>query len=147
MSVGRGGFSLSGHDAIRPEFYCVCYNGPAPDMDETEGWKVKTTDVPNKHPFFAQLKSVNYLQNALNIMDAQDSQLDLGIFLNADGTISEGPHMNVGIITHEGVVKVPPFEGCLAGCTMSRIMELIPGFAEQGLLEGIVGVVQVCFIQ
>lgn len=49
----------------------MCYNGPSPDIDETQGWTVKTSPIPNKPGPFAEVKSVNYLQNALNLMDAQ----------------------------------------------------------------------------
>ena len=36
-----------------------------------QGWKVKTSPVPIKDPYFATLKSNNYLPNALLALDAQ----------------------------------------------------------------------------
>ncbi len=36
-----------------------------------QGWKVKTSPVPIKDPYFATLKSNNYLPNALVALDAQ----------------------------------------------------------------------------
>ncbi len=44
--------------------------------DGVEGMRVKTSIVPPKHDYFATLKSTNYLQNALALMDAQDSDID-----------------------------------------------------------------------
>lgn len=140
LSAGRGGFTLSGHDCLQPEFYCIFYSGPHTPLDEIRGWSVKSSPVPNKPGVFAELKSVNYLQNALNLMDAQDDGLDQGVFVRPDGTIAEGPNLNVGIVTAEGVVRVPPFEECLAGVTMSRIMEMIPLYGDA--LEEITGVEQ-----
>lgn len=40
------------------------------------GWRVKTSPVPIKAPFFAGLKSNNYLPNALNLMDAEAEGFD-----------------------------------------------------------------------
>ncbi len=40
------------------------------------GWRVKTSPVPIKPPFFSLIKSNNYLPNALNLMDAQAEQYD-----------------------------------------------------------------------
>jgi 4-amino-4-deoxychorismate lyase len=143
LSAGRGGFSLSGNDCISPEFYCIFYTGPHRDIDETVGWRVKPSIIQNKPGIFSELKSVNYLQNALNVMDAQDDGLDQGVFMYDDGTVCEGPNLNIGIITKEGVVRTPEFKECLAGCTMTRILELIPEFVEKDLLEGVTGYEQV----
>lgn len=73
----------------------------------------------------------------------QEAGLDQGIFVHEDGTICEGPNLNLGIVTREGIIVVPPFEGALAGCTMSRIMELVPHYMQLGISEDIVGIRQV----
>jgi 4-amino-4-deoxychorismate lyase len=143
LSAGRGGYSLSGYDCIKPEFYCAFYNGPYTPVEPTEGWTVVSSPIPNKPGIFAEIKSNNYLPNVLNLMDAQDRGANQGIFINPDGTICEGPNLNVGIITKEGMIQVPPFKECLAGCTMQRIMELIPHFLASGEeMEYITGIQQ-----
>ena len=38
--------------------------------------QVKTSPVPAKDPYFSSLKSTNYLQNALNVLDAQSEGFD-----------------------------------------------------------------------
>lgn len=68
--------------------------------------QVKTSQVPAKNPYFATLKSTNYLVNALCLMDAEAEGFDQGIFLDSDGFIAEGPNMNVAIITHDGTFVV-----------------------------------------
>lgn len=51
-----------------------------------------------------------------------------GLFTDPDtGHILEGPNSNVAIITQDDVLVVPPFDDCLAGVTMQRLLELIPG--------------------
>jgi hypothetical protein len=137
LSAGRGGFSLSGRDTLGAEFYCIFYNGPDPERDPTIGWKVKPSEVPNKPGKFAELKSTNYLQNAMNLMDAQDGGFDQGVFVHPDGTLCEGPNLNFALIK-DGVVRTPEFKDCLAGCTMQRIIDLIPEYAADDLLEGVV---------
>ena len=119
------GYSLSGNDTLRSEFYAIFYNGPWTPDDISKPWKVWSSEIPNKPGEFAQVKSVDYLQNAMSLMEAQANGADHGIFLNSDGTICEGNTYNVGLITHDGVLKTPPFESCLAGCTLSRIIKLL----------------------
>jgi len=96
---------------------------------------VKTSPVPIKHPFFAGLKSTNYLPNALCLMDAQAVGFDQGIFLDAQGRVAEGPNMNLGILTHDGTLVVPPFDATLAGITVRRMLELAEDAVAKGQME------------
>ncbi len=41
------------------------------------------------------------------------------------GFVAEGTTMNLGVITHDGEVVIPPFEQSLAGCTARRLMAVI----------------------
>ena len=126
---------------------------------DVQGWKVKTSPVPIKDPYFATLKSNNYLPNALLALDAQlegfdqvnplwrdlMQSMDLevhdrssvmpaqrtsahalqGVFVDSEGYVAEGSVMNIGIITQEGELVVPPFEQALAGCTLKRLLHLL----------------------
>lgn len=47
------------------------------------------------------------------------------MWITQDGLIGEGPSMNVGFVTQEGVFRSPPFDDILAGCTVTRVMELV----------------------
>ena len=125
-----------------------------------QGWKVRTSPVPIKDPYFATLKSNNYLPNALVALDAQLEGFDQvrhhpitagyqkvyheemnivstlkgfeilithaqGVFVDSNGYVAEGSVMNIGIITHEGELVVPPFDQALPGCTLKRLLQLI----------------------
>ena len=68
--------------------------------------QVKTSPVPAKDPYFATLKSNNYLVNTLALLDAESEGVDQGIFLDAEGRVAEGPNMNVAMITHDGTFVV-----------------------------------------
>ncbi|KAL4447823.1 hypothetical protein ABPG75_005042 [Micractinium tetrahymenae] len=139
LSAGRGGFGLSGSECLNSAFYCVVYTHEKGEekLDEyLRGWRVKTSPVPIKAPFFAGLKSNNYLPNVLNLMDAEAEGFDQGIFVDADGNVAEGPNMNMACLLDDGTLVVPPFDSCLAGITIQRMMQLLPG-AIQGGMEGI----------
>jgi 4-amino-4-deoxychorismate lyase len=58
----------------------------SPDTYYTEGMKVITSTVPIKPPFFARVKSNNYLPNALVVLEAKDHGVDNGIFIDERGT-------------------------------------------------------------
>ena len=76
LGAGRGGFGLSGAECLGPTFYCQVYTTPVGDIDSERALTVKTSEVPIKPPYFAGVKSNNYLPNALNVMDAQADGFD-----------------------------------------------------------------------
>ena len=170
LGAGRGGFGISPLECLQTSFYCMVYK--APPLDPTKGWTVKTSPVPIKDPYFATLKSTNYMPNALVALDAQLEGFDQvchlccqrmhrglqhhhdrswpvhksrvwsrshacllsltsvgpvlqGVFVDSEGYVAEGPVMNVGVITHEGEMVMPPFEQTLAGVTLQRLMLLV----------------------
>ena len=45
--------------------------------------------------------------------------------MDSEGFVAEGSVMNIGIITHEGELVVPPFEQTLAGVTLQRLLHLL----------------------
>ncbi|CAK0782703.1 hypothetical protein CVIRNUC_005898 [Coccomyxa viridis] len=124
LGAGQGGFGISPLECLQPSFYCMVYqNRDVPD--HSKGWKVRTSPVPIKDPYFATLKSNNYLPNALVALDAQLEGFDQGVFVDSQGYVAEGSVMNIGIITQEGELVVPPFEHALAGCTLKRLLHLV----------------------
>jgi 4-amino-4-deoxychorismate lyase len=66
---------------------------------QIKGVSVVTSKIPIKPPFFATVKSTNYLPNALVVADAKSRGAEYGIWLTADGAhVAEGPSMNVGFV-------------------------------------------------
>ena len=49
------------------------------------------------------------------VADAHERGADYGVWITQDGLIGEGPSMNIGFVTQEGVFRSPPFEDILAG--------------------------------
>jgi 4-amino-4-deoxychorismate lyase len=139
LSVGQGGFGLSAAECVGSSFYVMIFRGQiSPESYYTEGMKVITSNVAIKPPYFAQVKSTNYLPNALVILDAKDHGADNGIFIDERGLVGESSNMNVAFVTHDRVFRHPKFDAILSGITIQRIMELAQQLVQQGDLKDIV---------
>lgn len=103
---------------------------------------MKTSPVPMKPPFFAALKSTNYLPNALAVMDAEAEGFNQGIFVDGSGNVAEGPNMNVAVLLHDGTFVVPPFDASLAGITVQRALLLLEGAVARGTVDGVARIEQ-----
>jgi 4-amino-4-deoxychorismate lyase len=139
LSAGQGGFGLASTECIGSSFYVMIFRGQTyPDTYYTEGMKVITSTVPIKPPFFARVKSNNYLPNALVILEAKDHGVDNGIFIDEQGMVGESSNMNVAFVTHDRVFRHPKFDVILSGITVQRMMDLAKRLVEQGELRDIV---------
>jgi 4-amino-4-deoxychorismate lyase len=139
LSVGPGGFGLSPAECTGSSFYVMIFKGTSsPERFYTQGMKVVTSSVPIKPPFFARVKSNNYLPNALVILDAQDHGADNGVFIDERGFIGECSNMNVAFVTRDRVFRHPAFDSILTGITIQRIFHLARRLVDAGELQDIV---------
>jgi len=139
LSAGPGGFGIAPTECVGSSFYVVVFKGESyPDSFYTEGMTVVTSTVPIKPPFFARLKSNNYLPNVLVVLEAKERGADNGIFIDQRGMVAEGSIMNVAFVTKERLFRHPPFEAILSGITVQRIFSLARRLVEQGDLKDIV---------
>jgi 4-amino-4-deoxychorismate lyase len=139
LSAGPGGFGLAPSECIGSSFYVIIFRGQAsPDSFYTDGMKVVSSTVPIKPPFFARVKSNNYLPNVLVVMEAKDRGADNGIFIDEHGFVGESSNMNVALITPQRIFRHPKFDAILSGITVQRIMQLAQHLVEQGDLRGVV---------
>ncbi|KAM7252501.1 hypothetical protein ACFE04_024384 [Oxalis oulophora] len=135
LTAGPGNFLLSPSGCPTSAFYAVV-------IDETfsqrkEGVKVITATVPMKPPTFATMKNVNYLQNVLTLMEAEERGAFATIWIDDEGYIAEGPNVNVAFITKDKELILPIFDKILRGCTAKRLLELAPKLVEQGRLKSV----------
>ena len=138
VSAGPGGFGLAPSECVSSSFYVMIFSPqPEPERFYTEGVKVVTSTVPIKPPFFARVKSTNYLPNALVIMEAKDHGADNGVFIDARGLVGESSHMNVAFVTPDRVLRHPTFDAILTGITVQRILQLAQRLVDQGALRAI----------
>ncbi len=116
---------LNPTDCDRPTLYVLVYTHRS-TVNVIKGWRVKTCPIAPKPPLFSKMKSVEYLTNTLALLDAHDDGFDQGIFVDHEGVVTEGPNMNVAMVTQEDELVVAPFDHALSGLTMQRVMEIVP---------------------
>jgi len=134
-----GDFLLSPRGCTGPAFYAVVIAAAAAATrrsQQNDGVKAITATVPMKHPFFAGIKSVNYLPNALALAEAEARGAYAPVWVDEEGCVAEGPTMNVAFVTAAGDLVLPAFDRVLGGCTAKRMLALAPRLVEAGLLRG-----------
>ncbi|GJN35709.1 hypothetical protein PR202_gb24511 [Eleusine coracana subsp. coracana] len=139
LTAGPGDFLLSPKGCSGPAFYAIvtAATTSASSLQSREGVKAITTSVPMKHPFFAGMKSVNYLPNVLAVMEAEERGAYSSVWIDEEGYVAEGPTMNVAFITKYGELVLPAFDKILSGCTAKRLLALAPKLVESGLLKSV----------
>jgi 4-amino-4-deoxychorismate lyase len=138
LSAGPGGFGLASGECVGSSFYVIVFSAELyPESYYTQGLKVVTSTVPIKPPFFARVKSTNYLPNVLVVLEAKDRGADNGIFIDERGMVAEGSNMNVAFVTRDRVLRHPRFDSILSGLTVQRVLQLARRLVEQGDLKDI----------
>jgi branched-chain amino acid aminotransferase len=136
VSRGPGGFSASPYESLDRQVYIVVTaHHELPREKYEEGVRLRTSRVPIKQEFFANIKSCNYLPNVLMKKEAEDAGVDFTVSLDERGFLGEGPTENVGFITRDREFLVPRFDRILKGITVSRMMELVRPLVESGELR------------
>ncbi|KAF8055828.1 hypothetical protein HT031_006603 [Scenedesmus sp. PABB004] len=135
VSRGRGTFGLA--DAERPGLYAVlstemCYVGEA-ELDRDEGWAAVASPVDPPSPYFTAMRSTSDMPAALAQLEAMSRGADLGIFVDADGTVLRGPDCTIAMLTRDGTLVVPPDESGLAGMAARNVAALAPQHADEDL--------------
>ncbi|KAK9817533.1 hypothetical protein WJX74_009766 [Apatococcus lobatus] len=126
-TAGRGDFSLSS-SSCKAAFYCVVFVDShmslTDDQREISGIRVRTSSVPCKPEYLAAFKSTNYLPNALSLMSAEAHGMDQAVFVTADGYVAEATNANIGIVTRDDELIVPPFDHSLRGLTADTMLQM-----------------------
>jgi branched-subunit amino acid aminotransferase/4-amino-4-deoxychorismate lyase len=125
ISRGPGSLGVDPNDCPESQLYVVVYNLKKPFMVlHPEGASMKASSVPVKKPFFAGVKSCNYLPNVLMKKESVELGVDFVAGFDEEGMLAEGATENVGIVTQDRRLLFPKTEGVLCGTTMMRIMDL-----------------------
>jgi len=124
LSRGHGSMSVYPHEVISPNLYILLgkWERP-PERYFKTGMTAVTSPTGMRSPISPQVKSVNYLSNALMELAAKNSGADTAIAVDAAGNITEGSNKNVVIIDKEGTMHVPPYASILRGTTLARALE------------------------
>ena len=138
LSRGPGSFSTNPFDCPSSHMYVIVirYKGVPEDV-LGKGTCIITSRVPPKRPFYARIKSCNYLPNVLMKMEAVKRGCPYAVALDEEGFLTEGSTENVGIVSRDGMLKFPGFERTLAGTTVRRVFDLAQTLVNQGLISGV----------
>lgn len=152
LSAGRGDFFVSPrglreHGAIDDEieggasFYVIVHRSGGKAL-MSAGVAEATVGVPLKTKLLANIKSNNYLLNAMTAMEAEDKGGALGVQLDENGCIVESSIASIAIVTPAGVLKAPTFDLALASTTLLRAFDLARKAVSSGELPVLTGVEQ-----
>ncbi len=138
LSRGHGGMSVFPQETKSPNLYVLIDLIPAAEERfYTKGMIAATSSAPMRPPVSPQVKSVDYLSNALMELSARDSRADAAIAVDASGNITEGSNKNVAIVDRDGVFRTPPLDKVLHGTTLLRALELAEELKTNGIVTAI----------
>ena len=138
LGRGPGSLGINPHDCPRASLYVIAYAGHPPFMQtHPDGARIITSRIPIKPGFFATIKTVNYLPNALMKLEAVQADVDFAVAFDDDGHLAEGATENFGIVTADQRLRLPRTEHILAGTTMNRAAELAAQMVAENLLRSV----------
>ena len=138
VSRGHGSMSVYPHEAITPNLYVLIGRfSPAPERYFKTGLIAATSPTQMRPPISPQVKSVDYLSNALMELSAKGSGADAAIGIDNSGNITEGSNKNVAVVGRDGILRVPPPEKILRGTTLARAMEMAPELVKKKIISGV----------
>lgn len=127
VTRGEGSLGIDPRKCARPSLFIIADELSVMDVsDNSRGIRLhvaQTRRLPVQC-LDPKIKSLNYLNNILARIEANQVGMDEALMLNLDGYVSEGSVDNIFIIAH-GVLKTPPLsDGLLAGVTRAVIIDV-----------------------
>lgn len=139
VSRGPGGFTTNPYECPSSQIYIViCRPSEYPEAHYKKGVAIKSSDIPIKRSYFANIKSCNYLPNVLMKKEAVDAGVQYTISIDENGFLGEGSTENIGLVTSVLTLKLPRFSRILKGTTVTRVAELAESLVLEGKLKQVV---------
>ncbi|MDR3602462.1 MAG: branched-chain-amino-acid transaminase [Desulfosporosinus sp.] len=127
VSRGKGDLGLDPLKCSRAAIFCIAAQIKIFEQSMYEhGLEVKTVAIRRNNPdsLSPRIKSLNYLNNILAKIEANQAGVVEGIMLNQDGYVAEGTSDNI-FIYRDGVLRTPPLSaGILEGITRDSVLRL-----------------------
>ncbi|MEK2645247.1 aminotransferase class IV [Bdellovibrio sp. BCCA] len=138
ISRGPGGFTTNPYDSIASQLYLVVTSyAPISEEKYQNGVKVGKSKVAPKEPWFATIKSCNYLPNVMMKKESVDRKIDFTIGIDPQGFLTEGSTENIVLVDKNKNLLRPKLRQILKGTTMMRSFELAGALLDEGLLSSI----------
>ncbi|QDK37538.1 aminotransferase class IV [Bdellovibrio sp. NC01] len=138
ISRGPGGFTTNPYESVSSQMYLVATTlKPMPAEKYEVGVACGKSEIPPKDPWFARIKSCNYLQNVLMKKESVDRKLDFTVSFDAQGNLTESSTENIVILDKNGILVRPTLNQILKGTTMMRSFELAEALVKSGDIKAI----------
>ncbi|MGE4130452.1 MAG: aminotransferase class IV [Bdellovibrionales bacterium] len=125
LTRGPGSFSPNPMDSVGTQLYAAITKVKIPTAQSyVNGCSAMISEIPAKPGFYAQIKSLNYLQNVLMSRECKMRGFDFSVCVDESGRLAEGATENIMIITPELDLIVPRFDYTLRGTTVTQVMKL-----------------------
>ena len=121
ITRGAGGRGLMPPDTVKPTIIMSCT--PAPQKTNRAEMIIAQTVRRNEHSPLSQIKSLNYGDNLLALLEAQEKSTEDSILLNSAGNVCCTTTGNIFICENRKIVTPPLDDGILAGITRQKIIE------------------------
>ncbi len=129
LGRGCGGLGVDPGECPETSLYMVATKGsPLQESFWQKGLTAAKSDIPAKQEWLAQIKSTNYLANALMAMEAREKGVDLTFSFDEQGYLAEAAIANVAMVDREGRLLLPNFRNALPGTTAILAMDLAKAF-------------------
>ena len=127
VTRGAGDLGIDPRKSHRPTVFIIAdLISVYPKEMYEKGMSIITSSVIRNHPnaLSARIKSLNYLNNILAKIEANDAGASEAVMLNHEGNVSECTADNIFIV-REGQVQTPtPSDGILEGVTRKVMLQL-----------------------
>lgn len=129
LGRGCGGLGVDPAECPESSLYMVATRSrPMPESFWQKGLTAARSAIPAKQEWLAQIKSTNYLANALMTREAREKGVDVTFSFDENGFLAEAAIANVAMVDREGRMLMPEFRRALPGTTSLRAMELARAF-------------------
>ncbi|WP_019415099.1 branched-chain-amino-acid transaminase [Paenisporosarcina sp. TG20] len=127
VSRGKGSLGLDPSSCFQPRVIVIAEKLAlfAQELYRT-GLRIGSVATRRSRPdvLSPQVKSLNYLNNILVKIEANQAGVDEALMLNDQGYVTEGSADNIFIIKNGTIITPPVYLGALEGITRNAIMDL-----------------------
>lgn len=132
LSRGPGGFTTNPYESVGTQVYCIVTQlKPMAEQKYQDGASIGRSQILPKEPWFATIKSCNYLPNVLMKKEAVDRKLDFTVGFDSDSYVTEGSTENIILVNAQNELVRPPLRQILRGTTMMRVLHLAEDLVHQ----------------
>ena len=126
ITRGRGDLGINPRSCGRPEIIVIARPQLALYTETSRGVTMVTSSFRRNAPDATSpsIKSLNYVNNVLARMEANDRNADEALMLDAGGYVAEASADNIFIVTDRGTLVTPPTATNLNGITRETVLEI-----------------------